>query len=288
MVQLLESDIRTSEMLAWTGVHLFHFHASSCSQKTRIVLNLKGVDWQAHPVDISRDENLGEWFLGINPRGLVPVLVIDGAVHIESNDIVSLLDRRFPEPRQIPEGREAEMSALLRHEDELHHDLRTISFRFTQPRGREPKSKEALAGYRAGGSGTVLGDADPSKAAEIAFWERIAPRRNHRRGHPGFGGALPAILRRLRSPAGLRPLPDGRAVEHGGYRLVHLCSTGLIRCGWPVKRLHPNLFAWFRPLRARPEFAREVEVSPEIQRAVDENQRRQREAGKTLIDVAGL
>ena len=39
---------------------------------------------------------------------------------------------------------------------------------------------------------------------------------------------------------------------------------------------------------ARPDFAREVDVSPEIQRAVEENQRRQREAGKTSIDIAGL
>ena len=62
----------------------------------------------------------------------------------------------------------------------------------------------------------------------------------------------------------------------------------LIRCGYPVERLHPKLFAWFGPLRARPDFVREVEVSPEIQRAVEENQRRQREAGRTLIDVAGL
>ncbi len=287
MVQLLESDIRTSEVLAWTGVHLFHFHASSCSQKTRIVLNLKGVDWQAHPVDISSDENLDEWFLGINPRGLVPVLVIDGAVHIESNDIVSLLDRRFPEPRLIPEGSEAEMAALLRHEDELHHDLRTISFRFTQPRGREPKSKEALAGYRAGGSGTVLGDADPNKGAEIAFWERIA--RDGitddaiRASAARFRRSFEDLDRRLDSTPHLM----GERLSMADIAWF-IYVNRLIRCGWPVERLHPNLFAWFRPLRARPEFAREVEVSPEIQRAVDENQRRQREAGKTLIDVAGL
>ena len=98
MVQLLESDIRANEVLSWRGVHLFHFHASSCSQKTRIVLNLKGVDWQPHPVDLPKGENLDAGFLGINPRGLVPVLVIDGEVHIESNDIVSLLERRFPGP----------------------------------------------------------------------------------------------------------------------------------------------------------------------------------------------
>ncbi|MYF08369.1 MAG: hypothetical protein F4233_10880, partial [Rhodospirillaceae bacterium] len=136
MVRLLETDVRTRDVLGWKGVHLFHFHSSSCSQKTRIVLNLKGVDWQAHPIDLPGGENLSERYLGINPRGLVPTLVIDGEIHIESNDIVSLIDRRFPVPRLIPEGREAEMAELLRHEDDLHLDLRTITFRYTQPRPR--------------------------------------------------------------------------------------------------------------------------------------------------------
>jgi len=41
----------------------------------------------------SRDgENFTDWYLGINPRGLVPTLVADGEVHIESNDIITLLE----------------------------------------------------------------------------------------------------------------------------------------------------------------------------------------------------
>jgi hypothetical protein len=38
---------------------------------------------QLHPVDLPGNENMQPWFLGINPRGLVPLLVHDGAVHIE-------------------------------------------------------------------------------------------------------------------------------------------------------------------------------------------------------------
>jgi glutathione S-transferase len=34
--------------------------------------------------------------MGINPRGLVPCLVHDGEVHIESNDIILYLERAFP------------------------------------------------------------------------------------------------------------------------------------------------------------------------------------------------
>ena len=40
MVQLLDSDIKTREVLDWEGVHLIHYMMSSCSQKVRIFLNL--------------------------------------------------------------------------------------------------------------------------------------------------------------------------------------------------------------------------------------------------------
>ena len=287
MVQLLETDIRTRDVLGWKGVHLFHFHGSSCSQKTRIVLNLKGVEWEAHPIDLPKGENLSARFLGINPRGLVPTLVVDGEVHIESNDIVTLLDRRFPAPRLIPEGREADMAGLLRHEDDLHHDLRTISFRFTQPRPRAPKSAEALADYRAGGSGTVLGDRDPNKAAEIAYWERIArdgiTDEAIRASAARFRRSFEELDRRL----GAAPYILGAQMSMADIAWF-IYVNRLDLCGYPVERLHPDLFAWFRPLRERPEFAREVAVPPAIRTAIDENHRRQRAAGKTLIDVAGL
>ena len=60
-----------------------HFMGSSCSQKFRIFLNLKGIKWESHLVDLFTNENFLPWFLGMNPRRLVPVLVHDGAVHIE-------------------------------------------------------------------------------------------------------------------------------------------------------------------------------------------------------------
>ena len=97
MVQLVDSDIKTREVLGWKGVHVLHFAGSSCSQKLRIFLNLKGIPWESHPIDLPGNENFRPWFLGINPRGLVPVLVHDGAVHIESNDIIQYLEKTFPD-----------------------------------------------------------------------------------------------------------------------------------------------------------------------------------------------
>ena len=52
-MRLAEQDIKTTEVLDWQGVHLIHFSGSSCSQKTRIFLNLKGIDWISHPLDLA-------------------------------------------------------------------------------------------------------------------------------------------------------------------------------------------------------------------------------------------
>ena len=103
MVKLLNQDIQTKEVLEWKGLHLFHFWGSSCSQKTRIVLNMKDLKWSSHEVNLGKSEHFLPWYLGINPRGLVPTLIKDGEVHIESNDIIQLLDSMSPQNKLVPE-----------------------------------------------------------------------------------------------------------------------------------------------------------------------------------------
>ena len=190
MVQLVDSDIKTREVLGWKGVHVLHFVGSSCSQKLRIFLNLKGIKWESHPIDLPGNENFQPWFLGINPRGLVPVLVHDGAVHIESNDIIQYLEKTFPTPKLIPAGHENEVAALLKHEDDLHLDLRTLELpvrvRAARPaeagRGARELCRERLR-HRAGRariatrtSRSSSGSAPPRKASPTSG---RAPRRRN-------------------------------------------------------------------------------------------------------------
>ena len=172
MVMLKREDVLTREVFDWEGVHLLHFAGSSCSQKTRIVLNLKGVDWISREVNLVARENYGDWFMGINPRGLVPVLVHDGQVIIESNDIISHIEEQFPAPTLVPAGRAREMEALLKAEDDLHLDLRAICFRYFFP-GIKPRPLELQQQYENSGSGTVGGEPDPHKQKEIAFHAEI-------------------------------------------------------------------------------------------------------------------
>lgn len=168
MTKLIKEDIRTEEVFEWRGLNLIHFSGSSCSQKTRIFLNLKGLDWVSHHVDLSSGENHSDWFLGINPRGLVPILVDDGEVHIESNDIIQYLEEKFPEPKLIPEGYKTLTSELLKEEDDLHLDIRNISFRFLFGKlaRKRPSSIKKFEDYE----GTIEGKRDSHKVKEVNFY----------------------------------------------------------------------------------------------------------------------
>ena len=286
MVKLLDHDLQTREILQWTGVHLFHFAGSSCSQKTRIFLNLKEIDWESHPIDLMANANFDPWYLGINPRGLVPTLVIDGEVHIESNDILTELERRFPRPRLIPAGREREVASLLRHEDDLHLDLRTLTFRFIRPYEGPFRSAEALGRYRSGGSGTVVGLSDAHKQREIDFWERNnagIPDSAVRTSAAAFKASLDELDANLATAAYL--LGDQLTVLDIAW---YVYAVRLTTVGYPLQRLHPRVHAWFEALHAREAFAREVARPARQAAAIARFQDELREKGHALSDIAML
>jgi hypothetical protein len=83
----------------------------------------------------------------------------------------------------------------LTHEDELHLDLRALSFRFLFAPPMPPKSSEDLKRYAAGGSGTVQGRKDAGIAQQIDFWERFAKEGVYRRSRTCVGTEVPRGFR---------------------------------------------------------------------------------------------
>ena len=285
MVQLVDSDIKTREVLDWKGVHVLHFMGSSCSQKLRVFLNLKNIPWHSHPVDLPNYENMQPWFLGINPRGLVPVLVHDGAVHIESNDILTYLERKFPAPHLIPSGHENEVAALLRHEDDLHLDLRTLSFRFVFAPPGPPKSPAALESYIKNGTGTVRGTKDAEKQIQIEFWQRAAKEgftdERARASALRFRGEFDKLDRTLAQQ------PYLMGAELSVLDIAWLIyEHRLSLAGYPFARLHPHVHAWAEKLRAMPEFTKEIGQLRHSEAQLDAVRRAQ--AGSTLEAIAGF
>lgn len=102
------------------GLHLYHGDISNCSMRVRMTLIEKGLDWTSHHIDLKKKENISDEYFGINPNGLVPTLVHDGVVHIESNDIIDYIDATFPEPSLRPAEAEAEMLEWLRLAASIH------------------------------------------------------------------------------------------------------------------------------------------------------------------------
>jgi glutathione S-transferase len=97
------------------GLHLFHFMMSNCSQRARLALEEKGLEWTSHHMNLPGNEHVTSDYQRINPNGVVPTLVHDGQVVIESNDILVYLDEHFPEPPLRP----AEADAQRRLEEQI-------------------------------------------------------------------------------------------------------------------------------------------------------------------------
>lgn len=81
---------------------LYDYWRSSAAYRVRIALNLKGLSWTSHQIDLVTGEQGGDDHLARNPLGLVPVLEVDGEAIAQSLAIIDYLDARWPEPRLLP------------------------------------------------------------------------------------------------------------------------------------------------------------------------------------------
>ncbi|MCA9617614.1 MAG: glutathione S-transferase N-terminal domain-containing protein [Myxococcales bacterium] len=153
------------------GLHLFHDGVATCAQRVRFVLAEKGlargpdVAWDSdavenvappdarsyvsRPVSIRKKQHLTAAYAAIQPNMVVPALVHDGVLHIESVDIIDYLERTWPEPALVP--RDAEGAAacreLVARAKGLHRSIRFILFRWALPGSTgklSPEERDAL------------------------------------------------------------------------------------------------------------------------------------------------
>tara|TARA_R110000787_G_scaffold93981_13_gene196516 strand:+ start:30 stop:770 length:741 start_codon:yes stop_codon:yes gene_type:complete len=110
---------------------LYHGETSTCSKRVRIALAEKGIEWESRHMVLAKRENLEPWYLALNPNGVVPTLVHDGRVLIESNAIIEYLDEIFPDPPLRPAdayGRAQMHIWMDRIEHVLHRNINTVSW----------------------------------------------------------------------------------------------------------------------------------------------------------------
>ena len=129
-------------------LELYHNNISVCAQKVRLVLAEKNLPWTNHHVSLAKGEQLAPEFKKMNPRGVVPVLVHDGNIIVESSVICTYLDEVFPDPPLMPSNpvERATMRLWCKlPDDSLHVACGTVSFAISF--GKQLK-KQAGAGLQ--------------------------------------------------------------------------------------------------------------------------------------------
>jgi len=112
---------------------LHDYYRSSASYRVRIALNLKGVDYDSHPVSLIDGAQKSGAYRALNPQGLVPMLEIDGLRLTQSLAIFDYLDAKFPEPPFVPEdpaGRAHVLALALTVACDIHplNNLRVLKY----------------------------------------------------------------------------------------------------------------------------------------------------------------
>lgn len=81
---------------------VYNFFRSGTSHRLRIALELKGVPYDYVAVDLPHEQHLQAEFKALNPQGLVPAVVHEGRVLIQSPAIIEWLEERHPQPPLLP------------------------------------------------------------------------------------------------------------------------------------------------------------------------------------------
>jgi len=93
---------------------LHGYWRSGTSYRTRIALELKGLEYDQLGIDLRAGDQHSDAFRALNPQGLVPALEHDGGVLTQSPAIIEWLEERYPEPPLMPRDpdRRAQVRAM--------------------------------------------------------------------------------------------------------------------------------------------------------------------------------
>ena len=82
---------------------LYYFPTATCGCKARLTLAEKGVDFTHRVLDRDAGELVTPEYLALNPNAVVPTMVHDGRVLIESSIIMVYTDEAFDGPSLRPD-----------------------------------------------------------------------------------------------------------------------------------------------------------------------------------------
>lgn len=133
-------------------LYLYQGSTSVCSVKVRIALAEKGLAFEGEILDLQAGDQHRPDYAKLNANEVVPTLIDDGKVLIESTLICEYLDEAFPDPPLMPTDPALRHQARLfmkKIDDYLHAACSVITFATANRKVLIQKSPEELAAHLA-------------------------------------------------------------------------------------------------------------------------------------------
>jgi glutathione S-transferase len=226
---------------------LYRFTGANCAAKVLLALSEKAIRFEDRL--LTRADLSTDWYRALNPNGVVPTLVHDDEIVIESSVILMYLDDAFGGPRLSPQAplARAGMHLWMKLAEDLLHCLGTISYAIHSRSNYIAKSPQERDAYYQSIDDYQIRE---SRRNAIELGVR-APE-------------VPAAVRRLtmlqqRMDQALR----SRDYLAGEYSLADISLTPFIfRLELLALLLSegeaPHLHRWWRSIRARPSFSEAI------------------------------
>jgi glutathione S-transferase len=227
---------------------LYHGSTSVCAIKVRLALEEKGLAWESELLDLQRGDQHHPRYVALNPNAVVPTLVHDGRVVIESTLVIEYLDEAFAQPPLMPTDPYRRALARLwmkKIDDYLHAATSTVTFaaafrriflRFSPQELEERLARVPDAAYRERQRLSIeQGMAAPQVAPALRRFERY------------FGEMEQALA-------------AGPYLAGDCYSLADAAATPYVnRAGMlgmeSLWQRRPRLQGWLERIMARPSFA---------------------------------
>jgi len=226
---------------------LHHYHSSVCSQKVRICLAKKGLDWESRHVDLFIFQHWEPAFIKLNRKAVVPVLVHDGKVVTESNVIMEYLEDEFPAVRLRPENHHDRAKARLWafNSEEIAHGNVNIA-------SHNPRHAKRLAKYTKAELESVVSRC-PNPLIAARFIRRVEHGVSQREEDEAYA-ALDYLLDDMEDA-----LRDSQWLVGGAYSMADIAMAPFVLRIELLERpemvgaaRRPRLAAWWQRVQERP------------------------------------
>jgi glutathione S-transferase len=262
----LVTDSKSTIVPNLKGLHLFHFDGAPCAQRVRFVLGEKGLKrgreekfdadtqdadqaqdghWISRSVSLIKKENMTQSYAEIHHNMVVPALVHDGQLYLESMDIIEYLEQAFGGSPFVPTEsplRENTL-ALVQQAKELHLSLRYVSFRWSLGHLAmlNPKESQHLKTLAAQGN---------DEENLVSFYDAYS---NNGILQSVFDEHLLKLYTAFNELD--TQLGDGRLYLMGDSISIadvfwSMKMLRLIETGYPFQKPHPTLYQWYQRMYA--------------------------------------